>query len=156
MIEYLHRGNIEELLDISHQSHADSAWKDYPFDRAYLKENLSDMINNENSFTCMYRKGEELIGYFFASLAGFLFTRVLIGSENGIYIKPEHRGGPAAVRMQRAFTEWCRVKNVEPMVDIYFNTDADNEKTYSFMRKSGMIECGRSFRGGFHGLQKER
>jgi len=154
MIEYLTHETLEEALDFAEKSHGDSAWKDFPFKRDILRVNLQKMIGNEQFFTCMYRKDGVLVGYFFARLGYFLFSDRLLGLENGIYITPEHRGGRIGYRMFHAYLEWCRRQLSEPLIDVYFGEDKDNEKTYSFLRKLGMIECGRSFRGGNHGLRE--
>lgn len=153
-LEFLTLDIIGEALDFAELSHADSAWKDHAFDRSVLRRNLEKMTGNPNYFTCIYRKEGRIVGYWFAVLGQFLFSDVTLGIESGIYIAREHRGGLVAYKMARAFLEWCAGHKVEPLVDIYFGSDEDNEKTYQFFRKLGMIECGRSFRGGSHGLRK--
>lgn len=153
-IEYLSEETLEEALIFAEKSHADSAWKDFLFKRDILRRNLKKMIENECFFTCMYRKEGELVGYFFARYGCFLFSDRLLGMENGIYIIPQHRGGRIGFLMFRTYLEWCRTRQLEPLIDVYFGDDKDNEKTYSFLRKLGMIECGRSFRGGNYGLRE--
>lgn len=152
-IEYLSEKNIEELLALVEISHPDSAWKDYPFKRDTLQKNIVKMIDKSNYFTCLYRKNESLVGYWFASVGSFLFSDKLLGMENGIYIKREHRGGRAAFLMYKEFIAWCDRLDVEPFVEIYFGTEVENTKTYSFFRRVGMVECGKVFRGGRHGLR---
>jgi len=152
-IESLSHEIMEEALDFAEKSHIDSAWQDYYFDRSILRRNLEGMVGNSNYFTCVYRKQGVIVGYFFATLGVFLFSDVLLGMESGIYIDKEHRGGSVAFKMFRAFTDWCQKMNAEPLVEIYFGTDGDNEKTYQFFRKAGMFECGRVFRGGRNGLR---
>lgn len=153
-VEYLSFANIEEGVLFAEKSHVYSAWKDYPFDRDVLRANLIKMINNPSYFTCIYRKNGQIIGYWFATLGSFLFSDVLLGMENGIYIEKEHRGGMVAYSMYQEFIRWCETMKVEPFVEIYFGKDEDNEKVYNFFRKAGMIECGRVFRGGKNGLRK--
>lgn len=148
MIEFLTEEILEEALDFAEKSHQYSAWKDYIFNRDVLRSNLKEMIGKSKYFTCIYRKDGKIIGYFFATLGQFLFSDVLLGMENGIFIEPEHRGGLIAIRMWKEFFNWCQRHNAEPFVDIYFGNDTENEKVYSFFRKLGMIECGRAFRGG--------
>lgn len=154
MIEYLTLDTLEEALDFAEKSHGHSAWKDFSFKKDILRQNLQKMIGDERFFTCMYRKEGELIGYFFARLGCFMFSDRMLGMENGIYITPEHRGGRVGYLMFRAYLDWCERGHLEPLIDVYFGEDKDNEKTYSFLRKLGMIECGRSFRGGNHGLRR--
>lgn len=154
-IEFLSQENIEEMLTLSEVSQKDSAWKDYVFDREVLKKNLQKMIGDDHYFTCIYRKNEKIIGFFFATLGTFLFSNVLLGMENGIYIDREHRGGRVAFSMYRKFIDWCASHNAEPLIEIYFGSNDDNEKTYGFFRKIGMIECGRVFRGGIDGVRKK-
>lgn len=154
MLEYLSHEIMEETLDLAEKSHEDSAWKEHKFSRDVLRKNLERMVGNENYFTCVYRKNSQIIGYWFGYLGKFDFSDVTLGMESGIYIAKEHRGGRVAYKMGMAFLQWCKSKNVEPLVDIYFGSDENNEKTYQFFRKLGMIECGRSFRGGSLGLRQ--
>lgn len=152
-LEYLTLDILEEALDFAALSHKDSAWGDYEFDREFLRRNLQKMIDSDTHFTCVYRKDGAIVGYFFATLGKFLFSDTLLGMENGIYIAKEHRGGKVAFKMFAAFLEWCLKMNAEPLVEIYFGEDSENEKTYQFFRKAGMIECGKVFRGGRDGLR---
>lgn len=147
-IEYLSEYNLEEALAFAERSHADSAWKDYPFKREVLRRNLVKMIARANYFTCLYRKDGELVGYWFAALQSFLFSDKLVGSENGIYIVPEQRGYLGAVCMWREFKAWCDRNGVEPLAEVQFGNAESNEKAYAFFEKLGMVECGRIFRGG--------
>lgn len=152
-IEFLTHEKIDEACDFAEISHADSAWKDYPFERHVLGVNLARMVGNHNYFTCIYRKNGKIVGYFFATLGAFLFSSKMLGMENGIYIAPEHRGGRVALLMYNEFLGWCEQMKVEPMIEIYFGSDAGNSKVYEFFTKVGMIECGRVFRGGINGLR---
>lgn len=152
-VEYLDVYNIEELIDLSEKSHKNSAWQDYHFDRDILRKNLEKMIGKTNYFTCMYRSEGKIIGYYFASLGTFLFSSVLLGMENGIYIEPEHRGARVAVTMHKEFIAWCDKMGVEPLVEVYFGESDRNAKVYQFFTKVGMIECGKVFRGGKNGLR---
>lgn len=153
-IEFLNETNLEEALDFAEKSHKDSAWQDYTFERPVLEQNLRKMIGNNNYFTCIYRADEKIVGYWFATLGSFLFSSVLLGMENGIYIEPAHRGGRIALIMYTEFVEWCVRKNVEPFVEIYFGENDSNQRVYQFFRSVGMIECGKVFRGGKNGLRK--
>jgi hypothetical protein len=154
MIEILTLSNLIEALDFAERSHQDSAWKDYPFDRELLCKNLEKMIRSPQHFTCIYRSEGKIIGYWFATLCRLLCSKKLRGEENGIYILPEHRGGRSAYIMWMAYKQWCFEHDAEPICQVQFSDDQSNQKAYSFFRKAGMIECGRIFRGGNHGMRK--
>lgn len=155
-IEFLKSENVEEFMEIAEQCHKDSAWNCYPFNREVCARKIKSMTETPDDFVCIYRKNEEIIGFFLASIGEFLFSDISFGVENGVYVKKEHRGGRAALLMKNEFDKWCsRLHLAEPLVEVYFGENADNEKTYSFFEKSGMIECGRIFRGGNNGLPKK-
>ena len=149
-IEYLFLTDIDEFMDISKRCHADSDWADYAFDREVCKKNIAEIC--KGGFACVYRKNNEIVGFFLATLGSPLFSNRLFGMECGVYIVPEHRGGRVALLMYREFRQWCDKHDAEPLVEIYFSDDETNSKTYNFFRKSGMIECGKIFRGGQNGL----
>ena len=147
-MEVLTLSNFSEALDFAEISHADSAWKNYPFDRGLLAQNLEKMIGKDNYFTCIYRKDGKIIGYWFASLCRLLCSYKLRAEENGIYILPKHRGGKAAFAMWVKYKEWCDKHEAEPIAHVQFGDDSSNQKAYAFFNHLGMIECGRIFRGG--------
>lgn len=153
-LEILTLSNLSEAMDFAERSHADSAWKDYPFDRGLLCKNLEKMIGKPQYFTCICRKDGKIVGYWFATLCRLLCSEKLRGEENGIYILPEHRGGRAAYIMWAAFKEWCDEHEAEPIAAAQFSDQKSNEKAYTFFNRLGMIECGRIFRGGSDGLRK--
>lgn len=153
MLESLAQENIEEALDFAEISHKDSAWKDYPFDREFLRKNLEKMIDSQNHFTCIYRRDGKIAGYWFAALCQLLCSKRLRGEENGIYILPEYRGGKVAWAMYIKYYEWCEKNEAEPVSSVQFGDEESNQKAYSFFKSLGMIECGRIFRGGNNGLR---
>lgn len=153
MIEYLTEETLEEALDFAEKSHVHSRWSDYHFERDFLRQNMKERIGKSQYFLCMYRVNGEIVGYFLGAPGRFLFSRRLLGLETGIFVAPEHRGGRAIIEMFRAYKVWCDSLNAEPLVEIYFGDDSENEKVYSLFRKLGMIECGRAFRGGANGMR---
>lgn len=148
MIEYLSVENLEEALDFAQVSHGDSAWKEYAFDRDVLRARLHKQIGNPKHLTCIYRSDGRIVGYFFATLGKFLFSDKRLGMENGIYVLPAYRAGRAAAQLFRVYLKWCRAREAEPLLEIYFGNDSANEKVYGLLRKLGLTECGRAFRGG--------
>lgn len=151
-VEHLKEEDSDQFLALAEESHRNSAWGDYPFDRSVAEKNLQSMLANPNCFVCVYRNENGIVGYFLAFLGTFLFGENLFGMESGIYVKPAHRGGRAALLMFNQFQAWCLEKKAEPFVEIYYAQDEQNEKTYEFFRKAGMIECGRIFRSNKNGM----
>lgn len=151
-VETLSRENLEELIVLYERAHSMSAWSDYPFERETFRRNIESAIDNPACFNCLYRKDGVLVGCFLATLGSPIFSSALLGMENGVYVDPEHRGGRIAFAMKSAFDEWCALHNAEPFVEIYFGNDEENEKTYNFFSKTGMIECGKIFRSKRNGM----
>lgn len=151
-IEFLNEENIDELVGIFRKGHSSSAWSHHPFDSRFLRKNLKEMIGNDAHFVCMYRKDDIIVGGWVASIGNFLFSKVPVGMEGGIYVEPEHRGGRIALLMYNEFVKWCKKMGAEPFVEIYFSHKEGNQKTYSFFEKLGMEECGKIFRSRAHGM----
>lgn len=152
-IEALSLENLEESLDFAERSHRDSAWQDYVFDRGILRQNLLKMIDKPQYFTCLCRKNDKLVGYWFATLCRLLCSSKLRGEENGIYVTPDHRGGRAAYSMYKKYREWCEKNSAEPIASVQFGDGESNENAYAFFKGLGMVECGRIFRGGCDGMR---
>ena len=145
ILENITLNNLDEVMVLAERSHSESVWTDYAFDLAFCKQTVGETIGKEGHFSCVCRQEGELVGYFVASLGRSFFNKAFLAIENGVYVTPEARGGPAAFLMYKKFAEWCKMHNAESLVHVYFAED--NEKTYAFFKKVGMRECGKIFRG---------
>jgi GNAT superfamily N-acetyltransferase len=142
-IEFLTEENLAEGVAIAEQSHRESIWKDYPFDREIIERNLRTMIGNKRWFVAMYRK-EKIVGFFCAHLGQFLFSDRPFGIESGVYVAPEYRASHVAQVLYDEFAVWCELNKAEPFVEVYYGEN--NESAYAFFKRQNLVECGRVFK----------
>lgn len=80
--------------------------------------------------------GGEPVGMMGGFVTEHFFGHDRVASDYGLYVRPEHRGGSAAVRLVRAFEEWAtQFDPFEIMPGV--TTGVRTEKTVSFYRKLG-------------------
>lgn len=75
----------------------------HPFDVDHLRQAVMKMITEPNMLALVAKKGHEAIGMMAAVLGPGLTTKALTLGELVLYVKPEYRGGRAALKMIRAF-----------------------------------------------------
>ena len=71
-------------------------------------EKIRELFNYPKTATFFSYEGELVTGFISIIIAPFFFSDVERASDLGFYIRPEHRGGSAAVRLLRAAENWAK------------------------------------------------
>lgn len=134
-----------DFMALARISHEESYYRKYNFNDLYAK-NLFDEAVGQQSFGVKLKCGGSMVGYFLGHISTMGFCDMQIGMDDGFYILPPFRRGLAAKSMLDLFFSWCDQNQAMAMALIHFGDD--NEKTYNFLMKSGMVERGRLFKRG--------
>lgn len=141
-IEFMTDADAKYFMVLARISHEESRYRDYSFNELYVMGLFREAIEN-TAFGCKLVCGGEMVGFFMGHISTLGFCDKMIGMDDGFYILPAFRRGHAARMMLDLFYAWCDANNAHPMALIHFAED--NEKTYNFLMKSGMVERGRLF-----------
>lgn len=131
-----------EFMALARISHEESYYRNYKFHDHYARKLFDDSLEQQ-SFGVKLECGGSMAGYFLGHISTMGFCGMLIGMDDGFYILPPFRRGLAAKMMLDMFYAYCDDNQAQAMALIHFGDD--NEKTYNFLAKSGMVERGRLF-----------
>lgn len=136
--------DVNDLLFLAEKAHNESSYSKYNFVKDYALNIINEIINNPNEkFGIKLEINNKIIGFFVGKIVNIGFCDLLIGMDDGFYIEKEYRGSKAAFLMFIEFKKWCIMKKAIPAVFIHYANN--NEKTYEFCKKMGMIEKGKFF-----------
>lgn len=120
----------EDLLPLAQQFHAEAAIG-AEFHRAACLANWRSLPNRV-AFA-LFKEGE-LVGVLAGFIAPQFMTGVMLAQEMFWYVKPEHRGGTAGVRMFQEFEKWATEQRAYGIV---MASLADNPPVAELYKKRG-------------------
>jgi len=105
----LTRKDALELLVIAEQMHNESPnYQKRLFDKQRIWSLFDNSVKYPGKVCVIFAKdGDEIIGGILGQMNAQYFSGDLIATDLGMFLKPEHRGGTAFVRMFKAFEQWA-------------------------------------------------
>ena len=98
--------HIEDILDMAKQLHRESPhYCKFPFSIEKTSKIAQHVINMGGGF--MATLDGMPIGMAAGILAEHFFSYEMYATDITIYVKPEHRGGTAAIRLIKALEKWA-------------------------------------------------
>ena len=109
-IRFATQQDIDTLIEYWRQFHSQSVFRHLAFDEAKLATNMTRFIEDKSgAFCCFVADGED--GKAYGVLAGqidtYYFSDDPIAKLIFYWVHPEHRYGPAAVKLMLAFRQWA-------------------------------------------------
>ena len=102
--------DISPLIQFGYLIHAESKFSTLDFDPDKVRKTLENIIESKNGTHCCFvAEGAEkqLIGVFIGCVEEYFFSRCVMAHSILIYVHPEWRGSPAAVKFIHAFRQWA-------------------------------------------------
>lgn len=140
-VRFATRADIEVMADMGQALHDESprfASRSYSKDKVMrLGEHLlGTMMGGPRGCMLIAEKGDEPIGMMVGFVTEDWFGHDKVASDYTFYVKPEHRGGRAAVMLLKTFEQWAREQGaVEIMPGV--STLIHEGKTQRFYEKLG-------------------
>lgn len=108
---------------------------------------VSANIANPNFFFLILETSDgEIIGFLAGYLAEYDFADDYFADEWHFYIVPEYRGGIAAIKMLKAYENWCREKNAREMYFTWFGHFSDaHDAPDSIFARLGFEKTGATY-----------
>jgi len=132
--------DTEALIAMGQAMHAESPrYQGMRFDPAKLRrlaEYLQGTLLVQPGLVLVAVQGGELVGMFVAVLSERWFSADRFVSELAVYVKPEHRGGTAFVRLVRTMERWALAQGV-PDIALGVSTGIHPGRTVRAYRKLG-------------------
>jgi hypothetical protein len=142
----LTREDALELLKIANQMHKTSPnYSDRPFDAQRIWTLFDTSVKHPSKVCVVYAKeGDEIIGGILGHMTPQYFSGDMVASDLGMFLKPEHRGGTAFVRLFKAFERWA-VEHKATSIIVGHTTGNNTEKSKSMFTKLGYLFLGYIF-----------
>lgn len=140
----------DAVVDLAARQIAETA-PHMPFDPAAVRASLATALATPTRLGLLCWRGDDLIGWLGAGVSKAFYCHRLIADMAFLYVVPEARGGPAAVRLLRAFDAWATdVQAGEVYVGV--SNGREVEKTSGMLIKFGYSPVGHYLRRiGNHG-----
>jgi RimJ/RimL family protein N-acetyltransferase len=106
--------DIHTIIDLGRIYHEESRFKHYGFDPDKVASNLRGLIEDKSGARCFFvaddankRPYAGLIG----CIESYFFSNEPVAQTIIFWVHPEHRGGPAALKLVTAFKKWAEKRN---------------------------------------------
>lgn len=132
----------EEYLRICMAIHDESSYAFIPVNVEKLNS-LFDAVHEPDSsiFLQVSEENGKLNGMIYGYLAEYFFSDEVGGYDLFFYVAPEKRGSTIAVRLWRAFRDWCIARGCLEMCH-GVSTEIDGARAGKFMMGMGMRDVG--------------
>jgi len=106
MIRLATADDIEQIAELGREMVENSNFAPLGYDIEHVKTVLTAYVDTQ--FVAVYEVDDAIVGYFIGTLVKPWFTKKMVGYDSCFYLKKEHRNGRVAIKMVKAFDEWCK------------------------------------------------
>lgn len=132
--------DIEPMIEMGRALHQESPrYRTMRYDPDKLRRvaaRLQGTLLAEDGVMLVAEAGGQVVGMLVGILAERWFGPDRYATDLTVYVRPEHRGGTAFVRLVAAFEAWAREQGVDE-VDIGISTDIHAERTVHAYERLG-------------------
>ena len=103
--------DIPELIEMGKALYDEGNWKSQRFNAAKVSVTIDALINT--GFVAVYETNGQIVGMMGGALLESYFSTDYIAIDYCLYVRPEHRGSMAAVRLIDAYVKWATSEGVQ-------------------------------------------
>lgn len=135
MIIRMQPEHIPIVSELGQEMHSEGRYSKIPFNLFIYQTYLRLLLDNPDFRGFLYRSSQgEIAGYLLGLIAPFEFSDELRAVDLGYYVSTHNRGGPAAVRLEAAYSKWALENRVKKH-NIYLACSNGHNKTEQFFKK---------------------
>lgn len=136
----------EDLLHamvLGREMHAESRFRHYPLDERRAQTAFSDMVTHPHTACVLLAEASagQLAGMLAAVVTDYFFADVRVVQDKWFYVRPEHRGSSAAMKLMLAVRRWAENRRAREL-NINMSVDIDRERFDRFMGHLQFRNCG--------------
>lgn len=146
MIRAATQDDIPALLALGYRMHAESVYAPFSFNEDKVRSVLESLLSGSGCVIVFERAGV-ILGYFLGMLTEHWFGDSTLACDLALYVVPEHRGGPAAVRLLRAYMNWARLVGADD-VQIAQSTGVAIDRVAHLYQRFGFVPVGGIYKQG--------
>jgi RimJ/RimL family protein N-acetyltransferase len=138
--------DIEDMVDMGVQMHAESAFSGLDFDREKCRSLGQYYVDNPDThFGVVAVLDGRVIGMLAGYVTPYYFGNDLIASDILWFVAPKHRGSRAGILLLQAFIKWSADRGASE-VCIGISTAVAHEKTGRVLERFGFKHVGGNYK----------
>lgn len=139
--------DIAALVELGRICHIESRFGRLPYDSERVAQRFTQMIERPLTttfFVAAHDASGELHGLMIGSVEEYFFCSERIASSIFLLVRPEHRGGLAAIKMVMAFRAWAQSRAA---AEVYIGvaSGVNMQRTGRFLSKLGLQLSGGNY-----------
>lgn len=143
ILSEIKREDRPDIIVMAKAMHAESpSYSKWPFVPRLVSAWI-DMCLDVPDWRCIIAREDdgEPVGFMAVGMANMIFSTEKTSDDLSLYVRPEKRGGTAALRLVKEMARWSKERGaVELRLGI--TTDVDELKTVRFLEKLGFVHAG--------------
>ena len=145
-VRFATQQDIPAIVALGRRIHAESRFQAMGYDEEKLIASANQMVSSgQVSHCCFVAEFEgQVIGLFVGCVEEYFFSRARVAHSILMYVSPERRGGPTALRFIMAFRNWA---NNRQAVELAINVASgiSIERTDRFLKRVGLRLTGGNY-----------
>lgn len=137
--------DVEYFVTLGKEMHRESAFNFLPFNEKKLRKVAMRNIKDKNSCAFLVFNDAECIGAHIGFLTPYFFCDALLAADIATYVRPQFRGGRAAIMLVKAFINWGKEKKAS---EVYIGVSAgiNLESSDKFFKHLGCNHVGGNYK----------
>lgn len=146
MIREARHDDIDAILKLGEQMHAESRFSEHPWSAERVECLLHNGIADPAALVLVAEKGGELVGGFCGYVMQHWAVDALTSGDYWLFMGREHRGGLDAAVMLRRYAKWARSKGVpDSLITLGITTQVQVEQSARLFNACGFVPAGPLF-----------
>lgn len=148
IVRHAAEGDVPEVVALSRQFHAESLYRNIPFDAEWFATVMHRYAAEESKALFMVAADADgVYGYITAHVQPLQFSRRLAVLQDLLYVRPDRRGGIAGARLFRNFVDWAATHD-PVFVEFAVSTGIAEHTSARLAARFGFEKQGMVFRRG--------
>lgn len=145
-IRFAQNGDIPAVLEMGKAMIAESRFSHYQTNDTKTVTAITGMLVHPERACLLLaeRSGGEIAGMLAGHVTDYFFCDAMVAQDRVFYVRPEHRGSSAAVKLLLAFRSWAANHGADEL-SINMSVGIDMARFNKFMTHLGFGCCGSNF-----------
>ena len=134
--------DLADICALGRVMHSESTFAPMDFNVDRVKETITDLMNKNQFVVVAESTNGELVGGMAGMVVRSWFGDDMVASDLALFVRPDARGGMAAVKLITAFVHWAKLagaKQIRPGVS------TGSRRAEDLFGRLGFTRCGSCF-----------
>ncbi len=137
--------DVGHFVSLGKEMHQEGAFGFLPFNEKKCREGALNHIRDRNSCAFLVFSNAECIGMHLGSLTQYFFCDALLAAGLVTYVRPQFRGGRAALLLIRTFIDWGKERHAaEVYIGVSLGVNVSN--SHKFFKHCGFRHVGGNYK----------